>query len=190
MVPTLTSRQPKKKSSLLFENTWLFHKFSLHSVNNNSPLKAGAMKFLGWSRWELKLTLNSLTKFNSHLDQPRNFIAPALNCCTTTQEKMKHFINLRTYTHPNPWKGKDQKEHSYYVGHEIGGLSDVAETITIDESNNFVTIREIIEEQRDENIMRRRRFYYEFIQLMQRCPNVLMWEGASCRDAQRVADPR
>ena len=87
---------------------------------------------------------------------------------------MKHFINLRTYTHPNPWKGKDQKEHSYYVGHEIGGLSDVAETITIDESNNFVTIREIIEEQRDENIMRRRRFYYEFIQLMQRCPNVLM----------------
>jgi len=91
---------------------------------------------------------------------------------------MKHFINLRTYTHPNPWKGKDQKEHSYYVGHEIGGLSDVAETvITVDESNNFVTIREIIEEQRDENIMRRRRFYYEFIQLMQRCPNIFDYEG-------------
>ena len=94
---------------------------------------------------------------------------------------MKHFINLRTYTHPNLWKGEDQKEHSYYVGHENGGLSDVAETITIDESNNFVTIREIIEEQRDENIMRRRRFYYEFIQLMQRCPNIFDYEGESLK---------
>ena len=78
----------------------------------------------------------------------------------------KAFINIRIFSHP-----PTNNEHSFYVGHEAGGLSERVDTVTINEDHNFHRMREQIEEQHDGNIMRRRPNYTEFLQFMQRCPN-------------------
>jgi len=89
------------------------------------------------------------------------------------------FVNLRIFSHP--WKGVTNKEHSYYVGHEAGGLSESLDTLAVNFSSTFSHLRQQIEEQTDENIMRRRPFYTEFLQFMQRCPNPLGYEGEPLR---------
>lgn len=91
---------------------------------------------------------------------------------------MKSTIYLRTFSHPDPWKGKDGKEHAYYVSNCVdGGLTEASECIAIDSTDTILSIRQTIEEQQSGNIMRRRLFYYEFVHFMQRCPNPLGYEG-------------
>ena len=86
------------------------------------------------------------------------------------------FINLRMFSHP--WTGENKKEHSYYVRHDPGGLSGPMDTIAVDLANcSFLQLRDQIQEQNNENTMRRRPFFNEFVHFMQRCPNPLDYDG-------------
>ena len=81
-------------------------------------------------------------------------------------------MHIRTLCHP-----QNNSEHSFYVGHEGGGLSERLELLAVPQSNTFYQLREHIEEQCDGNIIRRRPFFTEFVHFMQRCPNPLGYEG-------------
>ena len=82
------------------------------------------------------------------------------------------FTNLRIFSHP-----LNGKEHSYYVGHEAGGLSGPMETLAVDPSSTFSQLRDLIQEQSSGNVMRRRLFYTDFISFASRCPNPLGYDG-------------
>ncbi|KAL7539830.1 hypothetical protein ACHAXR_009647 [Thalassiosira sp. AJA248-18] len=82
------------------------------------------------------------------------------------------FVHIRIFSHP-----QNNNEHSFYVGHEAGGLSERVETLAVNPSSSFLQIRELIEEQSDGNIIRRRPFYTDFLHFIQRCPNPLGYEG-------------
>jgi hypothetical protein len=84
-------------------------------------------------------------------------------------------LHIRIFSHP--WKGENNKENSYYVGHECRGLSESMDTIVVDPACTFLHLREVIEEQSDGNVMRRRLFFHEFIHFMQRCRNPLGYAG-------------
>ncbi|KAL3772070.1 hypothetical protein ACHAWU_008092 [Discostella pseudostelligera] len=86
------------------------------------------------------------------------------------------FLKIRTFSHP--WKGESNKENSYYVGYEHRGLSEPMDTIVIDpEVCTVLKLRQLIEEQPNGNIMRRRLFFHDFIHFMQRCRNPLGYVG-------------
>lgn len=95
-----------------------------------------------------------------------------ITSCSSSLKRMKAtFVNLRVFSHQN------KSEHSYYVAHEAGGLSPPMDSIAIDPNDSFLKTRELIEEQSCGNVMSRRRFYAEFLQFMQRCPNPLSYDG-------------
>ena len=82
------------------------------------------------------------------------------------------FMHIRTFCHP-----PSNNEHSFYVGHEGGGISERLELLAVPQSNTFHQLREQIEEQSDGNIIRRRPIFTEFVHFMQRCPNPIGYEG-------------
>lgn len=82
------------------------------------------------------------------------------------------FTNLRIFSHQ-----QNGKEHSYYVGHEAGGLSGPLETLAVNPASTFRQLRDLIEEQSNENVVQRRPFFTEFISFISRCPNPLDYEG-------------
>lgn len=85
------------------------------------------------------------------------------------------FVKFRIYSHP--WRGENNNEHSYYVGHDAGGLSEPLDMLVVDPSCTFLQLRESIEERCDGNVMLRRMFFTEFIYLMQRCHNFHGYES-------------
>jgi hypothetical protein len=89
------------------------------------------------------------------------------------------FVKLRLFSHP--WRGEGKREHSYYVGHDAGGLSEPMDTIVVDPSDTFLVLRESIEERCDGNVMLRRSLFSEFLYHMQRCRNPHGYEGESLK---------
>lgn len=78
----------------------------------------------------------------------------------------------------HPYRGENNNEHSFYVGHDAGGLSQPLDTLVIDPScTTFLQLRELIEESCDGNIAIRRTFFTEFINLMHRCHNFHDYDG-------------
>jgi hypothetical protein len=93
--------------------------------------------------------------------------------------RKESFVTLRMFSHP--WRGGGRREHSYYVGHDAGGLSGPMDSIAVDPSGTFLELRHSIEERCDGNVMLRRTFFAEFLHLMQRCRNPHGYEGESTR---------
>lgn len=89
-------------------------------------------------------------------------------------------LNLRMYCHPA------KNEHSYYVGHDSGGLSGRLSTVTVDPSISFLELREKIEEKELNGVMKRTIFYTEFIHFMQRCPNPLGYQDKESLTSYRI----
>ena len=89
-------------------------------------------------------------------------------------------VHLRMFSHPN------NKEYSYYVSHECGGLSERLDTVTFDPSISFTQLREKIEEREVNGIMKRTTFYTEFIHFMQRCPNPLGYQDKESLSSYRI----
>lgn len=87
---------------------------------------------------------------------------------------MKAFIHLRMFSHP--YSGENKNEHSYYVCHDAGGLSTRLETLTVDSTISFLELRERIEEKEVNGVLKRTKFYNEFLHFMQRCPNPLGYQ--------------
>jgi hypothetical protein len=89
-------------------------------------------------------------------------------------------IKLRMFTHP--YRGENNNEHSYYVGHDAGGLSQPLDTLIVDPScTTFLQLRESIEESCDGNVALRRTFFTEFINLMHRCHNFYDYDGEALK---------
>eukprot|EP00569_Conticribra_weissflogii_P001754 CAMPEP_0171351968 /NCGR_PEP_ID=MMETSP0878-20121228/40300_1 /TAXON_ID=67004 /ORGANISM="Thalassiosira weissflogii, Strain CCMP1336" /LENGTH=175 /DNA_ID=CAMNT_0011857413 /DNA_START=209 /DNA_END=736 /DNA_ORIENTATION=+ len=87
---------------------------------------------------------------------------------------MKTCIHLRMYSHPTYNPAKNQHEHSYYVGHEPGGLSPRLGLLAIDPTiTTFLQLREHIEETEGDGgrIRKRTLFFQEFLFFMERCSN-------------------
>lgn len=78
----------------------------------------------------------------------------------------------------HPYSGPNKNEHSYYVKHDPGGLSERLATISVDPSMSFLELRERIEEKEVNGIKKRTIFYTEFVYFMQRCPNPLGYQDA------------
>ena len=76
----------------------------------------------------------------------------------------------------HPYSGESKNEHSYYIAHDSGGLSERLSTITIDTSISFSELRERIEEKEVNGVMKRTTFFSEFVHFMQRCPNPLGYQ--------------
>ena len=68
------------------------------------------MKFLGRSRWELFFVGEFNVNFNSHLDQPRNFIAPALCIHAYTKQPEGKSTQICPMNFKVCWD-----EHGYYI---------------------------------------------------------------------------
>jgi hypothetical protein len=100
---------------------------------------------------------------------------------TTTQEKPARIIVVKLRMFSHPWRGEGRREHSYYVGHDAGGLSEPMDEIAVDPSGTFLELRQSIEERCDGNVMLRRTFFTEFLHLMQRCRNPHGYEGELIR---------
>ena len=92
---------------------------------------------------------------------------------------MKTFLHIRIFSHP--WKGENGKEHSYYVDHEAGGLSERLGSIAIEPTITFTQLREVIEEIEQNGVRKRSQFFIEFLNFLQRCPNPLGYEGDSLK---------
>jgi hypothetical protein len=83
---------------------------------------------------------------------------------------------LRMFSHP--YRGENNNEHSFYVGHDAGGLSQPLDTLVIDPScTSFLQLRASIEESCDGNVAIRRTFFTEFINLLHRCHNFHDYDG-------------
>jgi hypothetical protein len=95
------------------------------------------------------------------------------------RQRKDSFVRLRMFSHP--WRGEGRREHSYYVGHDAGGLSGPIDEVAVDPSGTFLDLRHSIEERCDGNVMLRRTFFTEFLHLMQRCRNPHGYEGESLR---------
>jgi hypothetical protein len=89
-------------------------------------------------------------------------------------------IKLRLFSHP--YRGENNNEHSFYVGHDAGGLSQPLDTLVIDPScTTFLQLRASIEESCDGNVAIRRTFFTEFINLMHRCHNFHDYDGEALK---------
>lgn len=86
------------------------------------------------------------------------------------------------FSHPNT----HTKTHSYYVGHECGGLSERLATVMIDPTISFLQLRELIEERERNGVMKRTTFYSEFIRFMQSCPNPLGYQDQESLTGYRL----
>ncbi len=87
---------------------------------------------------------------------------------------MKTYVHLRMYSHPTFNPAKNQHEHSYYAGHEPGGLSPRLGRLAIDPTvTSFVQLRELIEETEGDGgrIRKRTLFFQEFLFFAERCSN-------------------
>ena len=100
---------------------------------------------------------------------------------TTAQEKPGRIIVVKLRMFSHPWRGEGRREHSYYVGHDAGGLPEPMGEIVVDPSGTFLELRHSIEEGCDGNVMLRRTFFTEFLHLMQRCRNPHGYEGELMR---------
>ena len=83
-------------------------------------------------------------------------------------------MHLRMFSHP--YYGENKNEHSYYVKHDAGGLSERLATISVDPAMSFFQLRERIEEKEVNGVMKRTTFYTDFVYFMQRCPNPLGYQ--------------
>eukprot|EP00956_Cyclotella_meneghiniana_P002576 scaffold3030_cov72-Cyclotella_meneghiniana.AAC.2 len=87
---------------------------------------------------------------------------------------MRAVLHLRMFSHP--YSGENKKEHSYYIAHDSGGLSERLSTITVDSTTSFFELRERIEEREVGGVMKRTTFFSEFVHFMQGCPNPLGYQ--------------
>ncbi|KAL7504162.1 hypothetical protein ACHAXN_001860 [Cyclotella atomus] len=99
---------------------------------------------------------------------------------STLQIQGMKTLNLRMYCHPS------KNEHSYYVGHDSGGLSERLSTVTVDPTISFLELREKIEEKELNGVKKRTIFYTEFIHFMQRCPNPLGYQDKESLTSYRI----
>jgi len=100
---------------------------------------------------------------------------------TSAEEKPARIIIVKLRMFSHPWRGEGRREHSYYVGHDAGGLSEPMDEIAVDPTRTFLELRQSIEERCDGNVMLRRTFFTEFLHLMQRCRNPHGYEGELMR---------